>query len=129
MSWSLEQRTGKARKRPWHDDPAVLAEALNRVPVVVGGVLAVIFSLVFLVWLGVPSFLDATGERAWGIAIWRVAETVLGIVFCALTGFLIGKALASLMLRLGLRLAATRWARWLEHRYESLRTQPPERRF
>jgi len=129
MSWSLERTTKKPRRRPWHDDPRVLAETLNRVPVAAGAILAAVCGVGFLAWLGVPAIADAVSEDAWGTAAWRVVESALGVVFCSMVGFLMGKALTSLILRLLLRLADSGPIRTLETRWESLRTQPTERRY
>ena len=128
--WSLDQGLGRAgKRRPWHRDPAVLAETLKRVPVGIGGVLGMAAIIGFLAWLGVPAIVDAAGAGAWGTAIFRVVWCVLGIVFCGVTGFLVGKAFTSLLIRGSLRLADSRFTRVLEAKWESFRTQPPERRY
>jgi hypothetical protein len=129
VNWSLNRNIKGAPRRAWHRDPAVLAQTLNRVPVAMGGILAVVAALGFLVWLGVPAVWDAWEHESWGVALWRVVESGLGMIFCALTGFLLGKALTSLFLRLALRLADSGAVKSLETKWESLRTQPTERRY
>ena len=128
-NWSLKLDTKKRRKRPWHDDPGVLAETLDRVPITVGGLLGILAAAGFLIWFGIPAVVEAAGQADWGMVVWRLVECVLGVTFCSGTGFLVGKAFATLLLRVFLWSSDTRMVRSLEAAWERLRTQPPERRF